>query len=177
MSMPARRLCEGDYDKWGAAGDLAFLIHFDRRRSSTAVYDDDADRGRTYQQVNDAPAEGNLHYAWHDTVVSRIKWQEPRSGALRRSQPNTSKVRQLSLRFRLEGTARKRRKARQRRPTRVPLADEELTARLQQKATRHYVPTIPSAIRRLPVEELPDSREAIRPVANQRSAVSIDCHL
>jgi hypothetical protein len=34
------RLRDGDYDTWGAAGDLAFLIHFVRRHSSACPYHD-----------------------------------------------------------------------------------------------------------------------------------------
>ena len=46
----ARRLRDGNYDKWGAAGDLAFLIHFvgDIHQPSTT----NADRERTCQQAN-----------------------------------------------------------------------------------------------------------------------------
>ena len=45
----ARRLRDGNYDKWGAAGDLAFLIHFvgDIHQPLHAVTD--ADRGGTCQ--------------------------------------------------------------------------------------------------------------------------------
>jgi hypothetical protein len=59
----ARRLKDGDYDKWGAAGDLAFLIHFVGDIHQPLHTTTNADRGGTCQQVNVAPAEENLHYA------------------------------------------------------------------------------------------------------------------
>ena len=65
----ARRLRDGNYDKWGAAGDLAFLIHFVGDIHQPLHTTTNADRGGTCQQVNVAPAEKNLHYAWDDAVV------------------------------------------------------------------------------------------------------------
>jgi hypothetical protein len=65
----SRRLREENYDKWGAAGDLAFLIHLvgDIHQPLHTTTNDD--RGGTCQRVNVAPAEDNLHYAWDDAVV------------------------------------------------------------------------------------------------------------
>ena len=71
----ARRLRDGNYDKWGAAGDLAFLIHFvgDIYQPLHAVTN--ADRGGTCQRVNVEPVEENLHYAWDDAVVTVLEKQ------------------------------------------------------------------------------------------------------
>jgi hypothetical protein len=51
-----------------AAGDLAFLIHFVGDIHQPLHTTTNADRGGTCQQVNFAPAEENLHYAWDDAV-------------------------------------------------------------------------------------------------------------
>jgi hypothetical protein len=52
-----------------AAGDLAFLIHFVGDIHQPLHTTTNADRGGTCQQVNFAPAEENLHYAWDEAVV------------------------------------------------------------------------------------------------------------
>jgi hypothetical protein len=65
----ARRLRDGNYDKWSAAGDLAFLIHFVGDIHQPLHAATNADRGGTCQLVNVAPAEENLHHAWDDAVV------------------------------------------------------------------------------------------------------------
>jgi hypothetical protein len=65
----AGRLRDGSYDNWGAVGDLAFLIHFVGDIHQPLHAATNADRGGTCQQVNFAPAEENLHYAWDDAVV------------------------------------------------------------------------------------------------------------
>jgi hypothetical protein len=71
----AQRLRDGNYDKWGAAGDLAFLIHFVGDIHQPLHTTTNADRGGTCQQVNVAPAEENLHYAWDDAVVTVLEGQ------------------------------------------------------------------------------------------------------
>jgi hypothetical protein len=71
----ARRLRDHDYDKWGAGGDLAFLIHFVGDIHQPLHTTTNADRGGTCQQVNVAPAEENLHYAWDDAVVAVLEKQ------------------------------------------------------------------------------------------------------
>jgi S1/P1 Nuclease len=71
----ARRLRDRDYDKWGAADDLAFLIHFVGDIHQPLHSTTNADRGGTCQQVNVAPAEENLHYAWDDAVVAVLERQ------------------------------------------------------------------------------------------------------
>jgi hypothetical protein len=65
-----RRLRDGDYDKWGAADDLAFLIHFVCDIHQPLHTTTNADRGGTCQQVNVAPAEENLHFA------TAMSWRE-----------------------------------------------------------------------------------------------------
>jgi S1/P1 Nuclease len=71
----ARRLHDGDYDKWGASGDLAFLIHFVGDIHQPLHTTTNADRGGTCQRVNVAPAQENLHYAWDDAVVALLEKQ------------------------------------------------------------------------------------------------------
>ena len=71
----ARRLRDGNYDKWGAAGDLAFLIHFVGDIHQPLHAATNADRGGTCQRVNVEPVEENLHYAWDDAVVAVLEKQ------------------------------------------------------------------------------------------------------
>ena len=71
----AQRLRDGNYDKWGAAGDLAFLIHFVGDIHQPLHTTTNADRGGTCQQVNVVPPEKNLHYAWDDAVVTVLEKQ------------------------------------------------------------------------------------------------------
>ena len=71
----AQRLRRRDYDKWGAAGDLAFLIHFVGDIHQPLHAANDADRGGICQAVNVEPAEENLHYAWDDAVVVNLEQQ------------------------------------------------------------------------------------------------------
>jgi hypothetical protein len=71
----AQRLRDGNYDKWGAAGDLAFLIHFVGDIHQPLHAATNADRGGTCQRVNVTPAEENLHYAWDDAVVAVLEKQ------------------------------------------------------------------------------------------------------
>jgi hypothetical protein len=71
----ACRLRDRDYDKWSAAGDLAFLIHFVGDIHQPLHTTTNADRGGTYQRVNVTPAEENLHYAWDHAVVTVLEKQ------------------------------------------------------------------------------------------------------
>jgi S1/P1 Nuclease len=71
----AFRLRDGNYDKWGMAGDLAFLIHFVGDIHQPLHTTTNADRGGRCQQVNVAPAEENLHFAWDDAVVVVLEKQ------------------------------------------------------------------------------------------------------
>jgi hypothetical protein len=59
----------------GAAGDLAFLIHFVGDTHQPLYTTTNADRGGTCQRVNVTPAEENLHYAWDDAVVVVLEKQ------------------------------------------------------------------------------------------------------
>jgi hypothetical protein len=68
-----RRLKDQKYDKWGAAGDLAFLIHFVGDIHQPLHAGSNADRGGTCQPVEVAPPEQNLHYAWDDAVVVHLE--------------------------------------------------------------------------------------------------------
>lgn len=69
----AHRLKTGDYDTWGAAGDMAFLIHFvgDVHQPLHAI--GNGDRGGTCQPVEVTPPEPNLHLAWDDAVVVELE--------------------------------------------------------------------------------------------------------
>jgi S1/P1 Nuclease len=71
----AHRLRDADYDRWGAAGDLAFLIHFVGDIHQPLHDASNADRGGTCQQVNVVPAEANLHFVWDDGVVVVLESQ------------------------------------------------------------------------------------------------------
>ncbi len=71
----ARRLKERDYDQWGAAGDLAFLIHFVGDIHQPLHAASNSDRGGTCQPVDVDPPEENLHFAWDDAVVVQLEHQ------------------------------------------------------------------------------------------------------
>jgi hypothetical protein len=71
----AQRLRDRTYDKWGAGGDLAFLIHFVGDIHQPLHTTTNADRGGTCQRVNVTQAEENLHYAWDDAVVAVLEKQ------------------------------------------------------------------------------------------------------
>jgi len=65
----SRRLKEKDYDRWGAAGDLAFLIHFVGDLHQPLHAANDADLGGNCIKIDSHPRAKNLHYAWDDTIV------------------------------------------------------------------------------------------------------------
>ena len=69
----SRRLKEGNYDKWGAAGDLAFLIHLVGDIHQPLHAANDADEGGNCIKVDSEPRAKNLHYAWDDTIVRRLE--------------------------------------------------------------------------------------------------------
>jgi hypothetical protein len=71
----AHRLRVGQFDKWGAAGDLAFLIHFVGDIHQPLHAATNADRGGSCQKVDVVPAEPNLHFAWDDAVVVEMEQQ------------------------------------------------------------------------------------------------------
>ena len=69
----SRRLKEGNYDRWGAAGDLAFLIHFVGDIHQPLHAANDADRGGNCVMVDSQPRAKNLHDAWDTTIVRRLE--------------------------------------------------------------------------------------------------------
>jgi nuclease S1 len=70
----SKRLKDGKYDRFSAAGDLAFLIHFvgDIHQPLHAANDDD--RGGTCVEVESRSRERNLHAAWDTTVVRGLEY-------------------------------------------------------------------------------------------------------
>jgi nuclease S1 len=69
----SRRLKEGKYDQWGAAGDLAFLIHFVGDLHQPLHAANDADRGGNCVMVDSHPRARNLHDAWDTAMVGRLE--------------------------------------------------------------------------------------------------------
>jgi nuclease S1 len=68
----SRRLTNENYDRWGAVGDLAFLIHFVGDLHQPLHAADDADKGGNCIMV-DYPRAENLHNAWDDAVVRGLE--------------------------------------------------------------------------------------------------------
>jgi hypothetical protein len=70
----SKRLKDANYDRWGAAGDLAFLIHFvgDIHQPLHAATDDD--RGGNCVTVDSFSREKNLHAVWDTTIVHRLEY-------------------------------------------------------------------------------------------------------
>ena len=71
----ARRLKDASYDKWGPAGDLAFLIHFVGDIHQPLHAATNGDRGGTCEKVAVTPQEKNLHFVWDDAVVVELEGQ------------------------------------------------------------------------------------------------------
>jgi hypothetical protein len=71
----ARRLRDQNFDKWGASGDLAFLIHLVGDVHQPLHTTTNADHGGGCQAVNVVPAEKNLHNVWDDAVVVLLEHQ------------------------------------------------------------------------------------------------------
>jgi hypothetical protein len=69
----AKRLKDGKYDRWGAAGDLAFLIHFVGDIHQPLHAANDADRGGNCVKVDSNYRENELHAVWDTTVVRRLE--------------------------------------------------------------------------------------------------------
>jgi nuclease S1 len=67
------RLKEGRYDHWGAAGDLAFLIHFVGDLHQPLHASNDADRGGNCVRVDSQSGARNLHDAWDTAIVRRLE--------------------------------------------------------------------------------------------------------
>jgi hypothetical protein len=69
----SKRLKEGRYDHWGAAGDLAFLIHFVGDLHQPLHAANDADRGGNCVRVDSQSGARNLHDAWDTAIVRRLE--------------------------------------------------------------------------------------------------------
>jgi len=69
-----KRLRERDYDRWGAKGDLAFLIHFVGDIHQPLHTANDADRGGNCVPVDSRSRETNLHATWDTTVVRGLEY-------------------------------------------------------------------------------------------------------
>ncbi len=63
------RLKEGNCDKWGASGDLAFLIDLVGDIHQPLHAATDADKGGNCIAMESHPHARNLHTAWDTAVV------------------------------------------------------------------------------------------------------------
>jgi hypothetical protein len=70
----SKRLKDGTYDRWGASGDLAFLIHFVGDIHQPLHAANDADRGGNCVTVDSNYREKELHAVWDTTVVRRLEY-------------------------------------------------------------------------------------------------------
>lgn len=70
----SKRLKDGDYDRWGAKGDLAFLIHFVGDIHQPLHAANDADRGGNCVPVDSHSRQTNLHAIWDGTVVRGLEY-------------------------------------------------------------------------------------------------------
>jgi S1/P1 Nuclease len=70
----SKRLKDGNYDRWGASGDLAFLIHFVGDIHQPLHAATDADRGGNCVTVDSRSRETNLHAVWDTTVVRGLEY-------------------------------------------------------------------------------------------------------
>lgn len=70
----SKRLKESRYDRWGAKGDLAFLIHFVGDIHQPLHAANDADRGGNCVPVDSRSRETNLHATWDTTVVRGLEY-------------------------------------------------------------------------------------------------------
>jgi hypothetical protein len=69
----SRRLKVANYDHWGAAGDLAFIIHFVGDIHQPLHAATDADRGGNCVMVDSRSRQKDLHAVWDTTVVSGLE--------------------------------------------------------------------------------------------------------
>jgi len=69
----SKRLKQGNYDRWGAAGDLAFLIHFVGDIHQPLHAANDADKGGNCIRVESYPRAENLHDAWDNAIVRGLE--------------------------------------------------------------------------------------------------------
>jgi nuclease S1 len=70
----SKRLKDTSYDRWGAAGDLAFLIHFVGDIHQPLHAANDEDHGGNCVTVDSRSRETNLHAVWDTTVVRRLEY-------------------------------------------------------------------------------------------------------
>src|SRR5208282_4145585 len=70
----SKRLKESNYDHWGAAGDLAFLIHFVGDIHQPLHAANDEDYGGNCITVDSNLRASNLHDVWDTTVVRRLEY-------------------------------------------------------------------------------------------------------
>jgi S1/P1 Nuclease len=69
----AARLRSGDYDRWGAQGDLAFLIHLIGDIYQPLHAANNADQGGNCIQVNSPLPVRNLHILWDVVMVTTLE--------------------------------------------------------------------------------------------------------
>lgn len=69
----SKRLKDGKYDRFGAAGDLAFLIHFVGDIHQPLHAANDADKGGNCVKVDSHSRATDLHAVWDTTVVRRLE--------------------------------------------------------------------------------------------------------
>jgi hypothetical protein len=69
----AQRLKVERYDRWGADGDLAFLIHFVADLHQPLHAANNEDLGGNCVMVDSRPSARNLHAAWDTTIVRRLE--------------------------------------------------------------------------------------------------------
>ncbi|HEV2171249.1 MAG TPA: S1/P1 nuclease [Candidatus Binatus sp.] len=70
----ANRLRTGNYDRWGAAGDLAFLIHFVGDVHQPLHAANNEDRGGNCIRVESRSRARNLHDAWDTAIVRHLEY-------------------------------------------------------------------------------------------------------
>jgi hypothetical protein len=70
----SKRLKESHYDRWGAKGDLAFLIHFVGDIHQPLHTANDEDLGGNCVKVDSRSRETNLHATWDTTVVRGLEY-------------------------------------------------------------------------------------------------------
>lgn len=70
----SKRLKEAKYDRWGAAGDLAFLIHFVGDLHQPLHAANDEDRGGNCVTVSSNIRAKDLHAVWDTTIVRRLEY-------------------------------------------------------------------------------------------------------
>jgi hypothetical protein len=70
----SKRLKDGKYDKWGAQGDLAFLIHLVGDIHQPLHAANNADKGGNCVRVDPRLRADELHAVWDNTIVRRLEY-------------------------------------------------------------------------------------------------------